>query len=149
MRPNEVLALLLQLFVTSRLISGIGYRFTLVLIPVGITLGFGLMTIYPTLALMVAVEVFRRSGDYAIMKPSREMLFSVVTREEKYKVKNFADTAVLRTGNVGSALFYAGVKSLGVAGAGIAGIGVLLGVIWCSVAFWLGSQFNRRSAEAL
>lgn len=143
----NALTLVFQLFVTSRLISWIGYRATLVLIPLGITVGFGLMAVSPILAVMIGVEIFRRSGDYAIMKPAREMLFSVVSREEKYKAKNFIDTAILRTGNTGSAVAYAGLRTLGVAGAGIAGISVALGAAWCAVAFWLGGEFNRRSGK--
>lgn len=143
------LALLLQLFITSKLITWIGYRNTLLLIPAGITLGFALMAAAPLLGVMIGLEVFRRAGDYAIMKPTREMLFSVVSREEKYKAKNFIDTAVLRSGNTGSALLYAGLRSTGIAAAGVAGISLLLGMLWCTVAFWLGNQFSRKSAEKM
>ena len=143
----NALTLVFQLFLTSRLISWIGYRATLLLIPAGITLGFAVMAVSPLLAVMIAVEVFRRSGDYAIMKPTREMLFSVVDREEKYKAKNFIDTAVLRSGNTSSAWLFAGIKGLGATGATVAGISLALGVIWCTVAFWLGGKFLERSAE--
>ena len=142
------LTLLLQLFVTSRLISWIGYRATLLLIPLGITFGFGLMMISPVLTIMMGLEIFRRSGDYAIMKPAREMLFSVVTREEKYKAKNFIDTAVLRSGNTSSAWLYAGVKGLGASAAGIAAVSLTLGAAWCVVAYWLGGQYAKRSEQA-
>jgi len=73
------------------------------------------------------------------------MLFSVVSREEKYKAKNFIDTTILRGGNAGSALAYSALKSLGLAGAGVAGVSVALGLAWCSTAFWLGGQFEKRS----
>jgi len=140
----NALTLIFQLFLTSRLIGWIGYRATLVLIPLGITLGFGLMTISPVLSIMIGVEIFRRSGDYAIMKPAREMLFSVVSREQKYKAKNFIDTVILRTGNTGSAWLYTGIKGLGATGAGIAGISLVMGLAWCAVAYWLGGQFNKK-----
>ncbi|MFK7975079.1 MAG: Npt1/Npt2 family nucleotide transporter, partial [Halioglobus sp.] len=144
----NALTLIFQLFITSRLIGWIGYRATLMLIPVGITIGFGVMAASPMLAVMIGVEVFRRSGDYAIMKPTREMLFSVVNREEKYKAKNFIDTAVLRTGNTSSAWIFAGIKGLGAGAATITGISLLLGVAWCSVAFWLGGRFVKTSGKA-
>ena len=144
----NALALLFQLFLTSQLIRWIGYRASLLLVPLGITLGFGLMAVSPVLAVMIGVEVFRRAGDYAIMKPTREMLFSVVSREEKYKAKNFIDTAILRTGNTTSALAYSGLRSIGIAGAGIAGISLALGAAWCAVSWWLGSQFQRKSRQA-
>lgn len=142
----NVLALLLQLFVTAHMIQKWGFRATLLFVPLGITIGFGVMTALPILGVMVAVEVFRRSGDYAIMKPTREMLFSVVSREEKYKAKNFIDTTILRGGNMASAFAFSGVRALGVGAVGIAGISVFLGLAWCAVAFLLGSEYQRRRA---
>lgn len=142
------IALLLQLVVTSNLIRWFGYRATLMLIPVGITLGFALVASMPIMAMMIGLQVFRRSGDYAIMKPTREMLFSVVSREEKYKAKNFIDTAILRTGDTASSWLYTGAKALGAAGTTIPAIGVVLGMAWCAVAWWLGTQFNHKSAPA-
>lgn len=142
----NVLALLFQLFLTSRMIQWLGFRATLMIVPIGITIGFGLMATMPMLAVMIGIEVFRRSGDYSIMKPTREMLFSVVSREEKYKAKNFIDTAILRTGNTTSAWAYTGLKSLGAAGSSMAGISIVLGLSWCATAYWLGGQFNKKQA---
>lgn len=141
----NVLALIFQLFLTSRIISWIGYRATLMIVPIGITLGFGLMATVPTLAVIIGVEVFRRAGDYSIMKPTREMLFSVVTREEKYKAKNFIDTAILRTGNTSSAWAYTGIKAAGATASSIALISLSLGLAWCATAYWLGGQFTKKT----
>lgn len=140
----NVITLIFQLFLTSRLIQGLGFRFTLMLVPVGISIGFSLIATMPVLAIMVAIDVFRRSGDYAIMKPAREMLFTVLSREEKYKAKNFIDTAILRGGNAVSALAYYGVRTSGVSAVGVAGISVILGISWCATAFWLGGQYNAK-----
>ncbi|RBP51606.1 NTP/NDP exchange transporter [Arenicella xantha] len=140
----NVLALIFQLVLTSHMIRWVGFRATLMLVPVGITIGFGLMASMPVLAVMIGVEIFRRSGDYAIMKPTREMLFSVVSREEKYKAKNFIDTTILRGGNAASAWAFTGIRFAGIAGAGIAGISLGLGLAWCAIAYWLGGQFEKR-----
>ncbi len=140
----NVLALLFQLFLTSRIIQWLGFRATLVLIPLGITLGFMLMAVAPLLAVMISVEVFRRAGDYSIMKPAREMLFNVVGRAEKYKAKNFIDTAVLRGGNALSAIAYGGAQSLGILGATLAGVSIALGLMWVAVAYWLGGRFEQK-----
>jgi len=142
------LVLFTQLFLTSKLIRWIGYRSTLMLIPVIITLGFVSLVFAPVLPLMIALEILRRSGEYAIAKPTREMLFSVVPREAKYKAKNFIDTAILRTGDTASSWIYTGLKTIGAAGATIPALCVALGVAWCSVAYWLGSQYARRSDDA-
>lgn len=146
---SNVIALIFQLFLTSRLIQKAGYRFTLMLVPVGITIGFGIIATMPMLAVMVVVDVFRRSGDYAIMKPAREMLFTVLSREEKYKAKNFIDTAILRGGDSVSALAYFGVRSAGITAGGIAGISVILGISWCAMAFWLSGQYNSKKSEVV
>jgi len=144
----NILALIFQLLITSHIIRWLGFRATLMLVPVGITIGFVLMGTVPILAIMVGVEIFRRSGDYSIMKPTREMLFSVVSREEKYKAKNFIDTTILRGGNAASAWAYTATKALGASAAGITGISVLLGLAWCTTAFWLGGQFeNKRERD--
>lgn len=138
----NVLVLIFQLFLTSKIIQWLGFRITLLIVPLGITIGFGLMATAPILAVMIGVEIFRRAGDYSIMKPAREMLFSVVSREEKYKAKNFIDTTVLRTGSASSAWVYAGVKFLGGAGATVAGVSIGLGLAWCATAMWLGNRFE-------
>lgn len=143
----NVLALIFQLLVTSHMIRWFGFRATLMLVPVGITIGFVLMGTMPILAVMIGVEIFRRSGDYSIMKPTREMLFSVVSREEKYKAKNFIDTTILRGGNAASAWAYTGVKAIGAGAAGITGISIVLGLAWCSTAFWLGGQFEKKKPK--
>ncbi|MEO0367698.1 MAG: Npt1/Npt2 family nucleotide transporter [Pseudomonadota bacterium] len=140
----NVVTLLVQIFVTSKLLEWIGFRNTLLIIPLGISVGFGLIALFPILPVIIAVEVFRRSGDYAIMKPAREMLFSVVSREEKYKSKNFIDTAILRTGDTISGWLYAGLKALGGAGGFIPAISMAMGAAWCVVAFWLGSEYRRK-----
>ncbi|HAU68580.1 MAG TPA: MFS transporter, partial [Gammaproteobacteria bacterium] len=87
------------------------------------------------------------AGDYAIMKPARELLFSVVSREEKYKSKNFIDTAILRTGDTISSWLYNGVKILGAGGTAIPAISMAIGCAWCVVAFWLGNQYKQRQKD--
>ena len=142
---STLIALVLQLLVTSNLIRWLGFRSTLMLIPLGITIGFCFLAANPILTVTLVLTVFRRAGDYAIMKPAREMLFSVVSREEKYKAKNFIDTAILRTGDTTGAWLLTGAKAIGASASTIPLIGVGMGIAWCSVAYWLGTQYNRRS----
>jgi len=144
---STAIALILQLIVTSNLIRWIGFRSTFLLIPLGITVGFVFMAAFPVILVTTVLTIFRRAGDYAIMKPAREMLFSVVSREEKYRSKNFIDTAILRTGDTSGAWLLTGAKALGASASTIPMIGVGLGVAWCSVAYWLGNQYNRLSGE--
>jgi AAA family ATP:ADP antiporter len=142
---TNVLTLLFQLFLTSRLINNFGFRNTLLIVPVGLTLGFAVIAAAPLISVMIGLQIFRRAGDYAIMKPAREMLFTILGRKEKYKAKNFIDTAILRSGDTLSAWLYSVLKALGAGSYGIALIGVGIGVLWSAVAFWLGNRYQNQS----
>lgn len=146
---SSSIALLVQIFVTTHLIRWLGFRTTLLMIPLGITIGFAFVAANPVLMVLVTLTIFRRAGDYSIMKPAREMLFTVVSREEKYRAKNFIDTAILRTGDTSSAWLHAGAKALGASATTIPMIGVGMGIAWCSVAYWLGTQYNKLSEQPL
>jgi len=89
------------------------------------------------------VQIIRRAGNYAVMRPVREMLYVVLSREEKYKAKNFIDTAVYRTGDAISAWVYAGMRSTGMSLSSIALIAVPLALVWAWISFGLGRQQVR------
>ncbi len=141
------LTLLLQLFLTSRLIKWFGLAMVLAIVPLLLSAGFTLLGMAPVLTVLLAVQVIRRAGNYAIMRPAREMLYVVLTREEKYKAKNLIDTVVYRTGDAVSAWIYAGMRGLGMNLAGIAMIAIPLALIWAAIAFSLGRQ-QVKLAEA-
>ncbi|MEW8142656.1 MAG: MFS transporter [Candidatus Thiodiazotropha endolucinida] len=136
----NLLTLLLQTFVTSRLVKGVGLGITLALIPLLLAFGFLLLGFYPTLPVLVAVQVMRRAGNYAIMRPAREMLYVVLSREEKYKAKNFIDTVVYRGGDAVSSWVYAGLKSVGFTLSSIAWIAVPISLFWAWIAYRLGRR---------
>ncbi|WP_052760978.1 NTP/NDP exchange transporter [Sedimenticola thiotaurini] len=134
------LTLLLQLFLTSRLIKWFGLATVLAIIPLLLSIGFTVLSMAPVLMVLLVVQVIRRAGNYAIMRPAREMLYVVLTREEKYKAKNLIDTLIYRSGDAVSAWIYAGMRSLGMGLGGIALIAVPLALIWAGIAFSLGRQ---------
>ena len=136
----NALTLVLQLFLTSRFIKWFGLAAVLAMIPLLLAVGFTLLSISPVLAILLVVQVIRRAGNYAVMRPAREMLYVVLSREEKYKAKNFIDTVVYRTGDAVSAWVYAGMRSIGMTLSGIALIAVPLALIWAWIAFGLGRQ---------
>ena len=109
----NVLTLLFQVLLTGRLVQWLGLGWTLALIPLLLAAGFLALGLSPVLAVLVVVQVLRRAGNYAIMRPAREMLYVVLGREEKYKAKNFIDTVVYRGGDALSAWAYAGLRALG------------------------------------
>lgn len=105
--------LLLQLFVTRRLMSRIGVGWTLTLVPLLTLVGFLGLAAAPTLGVFVVFTVLRRTGNFALSRPARETLFTVVDREQKYKSKAFLDTFVYRGGDVATSWIYQGLASLG------------------------------------
>jgi AAA family ATP:ADP antiporter len=136
----NTLTLLLQILVTSRLVKGFGLAFTLALIPLLLALGLTLLGLYTALPVLIAVQVMRRAGNYAIMRPAREMLYVVLTREEKYKAKNFIDTVVYRGGDAVSSWIFTGFKALGLSLSAIAWIAVPISLTWAWIAYRLGRR---------
>ncbi len=144
----NAITLLVQVFLTGRIITKIGMGWTLALIPLLLMVGFLALGIAPVLGVIVAVQVLRRAGNYAVMRPAREMLYVVLSREEKYKAKNFIDTVVYRGGDAFSAWVYAGLQSAGLAASRIALAAVPLAGIWALVSFKLGKRQERMARAA-
>jgi len=140
----NALTITIQVFFTGRLVRALGIAWTLALVPVLLGLGFLALGFAPVLAVIVAVQVLRRAGDYAITRPSREMLYVVLGREEKYKAKNFVDTVVYRGGDAVSAWAYAGLRAIGLSLGAIAFVAVPVAGFWA----WLAYRLGRRQ-EAL
>ena len=139
----NALTLITQIFLTSRLIKWFGLAAVLAIIPVMLAIGFTVLGLSPVLGVLLMVQVIRRAGNYAVMRPAREMLYVVLSREEKYKAKNFIDTVVYRTGDAVSAWVYAGMRSVGMSLSTIALIAVPLALVWAWVAFGLGRQQTK------
>lgn len=129
-----------QFFVVSRLVDRVGIGWTLALIPFGLAAGLAGLALAPVFATLAVVQILRRSGEYAIMKPARDMLYSVVDRETKYKAKNFIDTAVYRGGDVGAGWVHAGLTAVGLSLSAIAALAVPVALVWG----WLGLRVGRR-----
>ena len=136
----NVLTLMVQVFLTGWLVRRLGLGGTLALIPLLLSAGLLLLSIAPTLAILIVVQVIRRAGNYAVMRPTREMLYVVLGREEKYKAKNFNDTVVYRAGDAVSAWIYAGLRSMGIGLSGIALIAAPIALLWAMLAWRLGKQ---------
>jgi ATP:ADP antiporter, AAA family len=111
--------------------------------------GFSALAAMPTLAVLVAFQVFRRATDYSLIRPVREVLFTVVSREEKYKAKNFIDTAVFRGGDAVSGWISRGIHALGATTAQVAIIAVPVAAVTGLLGWFLGRrQEAQRQASA-
>lgn len=140
---TNALTLVLQVFLTGRIVKAIGVAWTLALVPLLLSAGFIVLSFAPVLWVIVVLQVLRRAGNYAIMRPAREMLYVVLNREQKYKAKNFIDTTVYRSGDALSAWVYAGFKTVGLQLGQIALIAVPLALLWAAVAFFLGKKHEQ------
>ncbi|GMR03855.1 MAG: MFS transporter [Gammaproteobacteria bacterium] len=144
----NTLTILIQAFLTGRIVRFFGLGATLALIPVLLGLGFFVLGLAPVLAVLIVVQVLRRAGNYAIMRPAREMLYVVLAKEEKYKAKNFIDTVVYRGGDAVAAWAYTGLRALGLSLPAIAFVAVPLAGVWAFVAFKLGKRQEAIAGEA-
>ncbi|MGI8673157.1 MAG: NTP/NDP exchange transporter [Luteitalea sp.] len=143
----NVLTLVTQLFLTSRILQYLGVALTLTLLPALSVIGFAWLGTTPTIAAIVALQVARRAGNFAIARPTREVLFTVLPREDKYKAKSFIDTFVYRLGDQFGAWSYAALGWFGLTLSGIAFAAVPVSALWLVNAFWLGRR-QERLAEA-
>ncbi len=143
-----LLTLLVQCTLTGRLMTRFGLAFALGFLPALTLLGFAALAFAPTLAVLVAFQSVRRAANFAISKPAREVLFTVVSAEEKYKSKNFIDTAVYRGGDMASGWAFHGLRAVGLDLAAIAAITVPLAGLWLGVAVFLGRRQNDLAVKA-
>ena len=141
----NTLTVVTQLFFTSRLVERFGLSVSLAIIPLLMFVGFILLGASPVLMILVIFQIIRRAGNYAIAKPAREMLFTVLTREEKYKAKNIIDTVIYRGGDAVSGWLFAGLMALGAGLSGIAFIGAILALLWAVNGWWLGKYTQPQS----
>ncbi len=143
----NLLTILTQLFLTGRVIRLLGVGLTLALLPLICIVGFTGLGLAPTLTAIVLFQVLRRSGNYALARPAREVLYTVVPREDKYKAKSFIDTFVYRGGDQIGAWAWALMGRLGVGVSGIAWVAVPLAGLWFAVALWLGKRQKRYETQ--
>src|SRR2546423_13531 len=145
----NVITLAIQIFLTGRLLKWFGVAFTLTALPLLSMLGFCAMAIAPSLAMLAFFQVMRRAAAYSLMRPSREILFTVLKREDKYKVKGITDTLGYRVGDQLGAWSYGGLGSNGLHLSlnVISWIAVPLTAGWCALSIWLARK-QRALAEA-
>jgi AAA family ATP:ADP antiporter len=143
----NTLTLLLQIFLTGRLMKFLGVTVTLLIMPVLSLFGFAAMGLMPVLAVLAVFQVARRASTFAFMRPAREVLFTVLRREDKYKAKSFIDTFGYRCGDQFGAWSYGGMQALGFGLSTISYIAVPVVACWCALGVWLGRK-QRALADA-
>jgi len=141
------ITVLIQIFLTGRLLKWFGVAFTLISLPFLSMVGFAAMGVAASLAMLAVFQVARRAAAYALMRPSREILFTVLKREDKYKVKSITDTLGYRVGDQLGAWSYGGLHGLGLTLNAISWIAVPVTAGWCALSLWLARK-QRVLADA-
>lgn len=143
----NILTLGTQLFVSGRVLKALGVALTLTIIPLMSALGFLTLGLFPLLVVVVWFQAMRRAGNYAVAQPARQVLFTVIPREDRYKAKNFIDTFIYRAGDQIGAWSYAlmGWFHLGVAG--ISFVAVPISLLWLFNGYWLGRRQEKLAAS--
>ena len=139
----NVLTLLVEIFLTNRLIGRFGVALLLMVLPLLNVVGFGALVVAPTLVVIVVFQALRRVVEYALARPVREILFTVVSREEKYKAKNFIDTVIYRGGDAVSGWLSSFLKGAGVGLASVATLAIPLALGAALVGWYLGKKQEK------
>src|SRR5580698_3480683 len=142
----NICSAIVSIFGLSRMIARFGVTGSLVLNPILMAISFVLMVFSPTLLMLQAMQALRRVTQYAIARPSREICFTVVEQENRYKTKNIIDVVVYRLGDLSSAWMQAGMRALGFGLNATLGVGVVASGIWAISAWTLGRQYEQRKA---
>ena len=143
----NVLTLAIQIFFTARILKRFGVAFTLGILPMLSIVGFAALALAPTIAVLVVLQVVRRAGNFALARPTRELLYTVLPREDKYKAKSFIDTVVYRAGDQIGSWSHLLLSSFGLGIAGIALAAVPLSAAWLASAVWLGRRQARLASH--
>ena len=143
----QVLAFLFQFLITSRLVIYLGMPRTAILPPIILAAGFTILGSSLGLVLFAAVQVAQRALNYGLLGPVKEMLFTVVGRETKYKSKNFIDTVVYRGSDVTASWIFKGTMMAGLSISQVAWIYIPIMAVWAIGAWHLGKAYMRLKGQ--
>jgi AAA family ATP:ADP antiporter len=145
----NILAILTGLFATGRIVSRFGMPLTIALVPVMICIGLLVLAISPLLGVVVILQIIRRAGNYAITRPAREMLFTQVDQESRFKAKPVIDIVAYRGSDMVMAWIFTGLtQGLGLGLGAVAAVGAGMAAFWSFLGIYLGKWFERESVEA-
>jgi len=144
----QSITILAQLFLTGRIASRLGLVVLLTIIPVAVFFGFIALAIWNTFIVLAIVIVLRRSGEYAFVRPGREMLWTPMSKETKYKAKNFVDVPVYRGADAAVAQLQGAIQGAGFGVQTLALLGALAAVFWAVNGWWLGRRYDSAAQPA-
>jgi len=142
-----VLTLAVQCFATGKLIQRFGVGAALALVPLVFTVGFAVLAAAPVLLVVIAFQALQRTANFAISNPAREVLFTVVARDEKYKAKNVIDMVAVRGADAAGGWLITGLRALGMEARAIAAAAIALAAACIALSVALGRAQARRAEE--
>lgn len=143
----NALTIITAVFLTSRIATRFGMATTLALIPALLAIGMLVLAFSPVIAVVTGLQVARRAGNYAITRPGREMLFTVVSRETRFKAKPVIDIVLYRGGDMVTAWGFTLLTSVVGLGLGaVAAVGAGIAIVWAIVGGYLGRSYDSRAA---
>ena len=140
----NVIAIAVAMFATGRIATRFGIAKTLAIVPIVVAIGFLAVFANPMLAVVIASWVVLKGGNYSITRPAREMLYTLVSREDRFKAKPVIDIVVYRGGDTLAGWAFAGLTAgLGIGLGGVAAVGAIVAVAWAAVGVYLGRTYDR------
>lgn len=144
----NTLTYLLAFFVTGRLVTRVGMPVALAIVPLVLVFGMLVLAFSPVLLVAVGMHVVAKAGNYGVTRPAREVLFTLVDREDRFKTKPVIDIVAYRGGDVIMGWLFTGLsQGVGMGMAGIAVVGAGIAALWAAVGLLLGRSYNRRQEE--
>ena len=141
-----VLTLAVQFLATGKLIERFGVGPALALVPLVFVAGFAVLAAAPVLAVVIAFQALQRTANFAISNPAREVLFTVLARDEKYKAKNVIDIVAVRGADAAGGWLVTGLRMLGMEARALAVSAIALAAIGFVLSVALGRAQGRRAA---
>ena len=141
----NLLTVSVAVFVTGRIADRFGLAVTLACVPILIATGLIVLAMAPLVGVVIGLQIIRRAGNYAITRPGREMLFTLVNRDTRFKVKPVIDIVIYRGGDMLNAWAFTPLtQGIGLNLGAVAGIGAMIAVLWAGTGFYLGRQAGHR-----
>lgn len=145
----NALTFLFAFVITGRMVKRLGMSVTLASVPLLLVLGMAILMVAPMITVLLALQVARRVGNYSVTRPAREMLFTQVTHEERFKAKPVIDVVVYRGGDaVSASLFALMTDGLGLGLAAVSAVGAGIAALWATVGIKLGKRYQQRTPQA-
>jgi len=145
------LTILLGIFAANRIAGKFGLSTALAIVPVVVACSLVLFATSPTVIMFLVLQVLRKAGNYSITRPSREILFTGVDQEARFKTKPFIDVAIYRGGDVFWGWFFVALGTEGVFNLGLSQkllVGAVIAIAWALLGYFLGKQHERDEITA-